>query len=305
MPIKISIRLFLISMLFFVQPYIYGIQIDIWPNLKQLNLQFSDDDNITRNRIEQQKIDAGNQIALAVEELDRNALEEAFNELFSASSGLFDLYDKYCRSTLDKLPETLPDEVNRVAELERHARENMEKAEVLRMEAGKAEGIEKIEQIYRMAFDLELLALLKKGRGLRIYQDYPVIYAYPWDNDFTNMNGSPEKAIRLVEIKEHKEPGDKPGRELTDEGICFIIQIAAHTDKITESGLKAIYNGDIKISFIYEDNLYKYYLGPYNSFDEAERVMKSLNMENVFIAAYYDGRRIGVREARARQAQQD
>ena len=90
-----------------------------------------------------------------------------------------------------------------------------------------------------------------------------------------------------------------------EEGICYIIQIAAHTSELSHSELNAIYSGNRDIKILQEDSWYKYYFGPYRRYEEAEKTLNSLNMINMFIAAYIDGNRVGVAEARRREDAQN
>ncbi len=300
---KKSIMPQLCILLLFSELYSTEIQIDVWPNLKHLDITFSINDNQRFNRITEQKKNADNMITRAIESADRNALGKAFNELFSATGAMFDLYDEYCIMAREKLPKSLPPEISRAVEFENFASENMNKSITLRKEAEIIDEVVKSSKLFGMAFDLEQLALITKGRALRIYQDFPVIYAYPWDNDITIMEGSPERSLRVFEIDiEQQEKIDSFTKDMDfHNGISFIIQIAAHNQEIPESQLKSIYSGDKKFKMMQEDGWYKYYFGPFGSYEEAERAMKTLNLRNVFIAAYLNGKRIGIDEAKKRQ----
>jgi hypothetical protein len=296
----------LFLLLFVFISHVSYAQLNIWHDLKKLHLEFSDRDSRRIERIDRQKEIADNLITKASESGDRKELEKAFNELFSASNALFDIYDQTCRTARAKLPSNLPPELSRSVDFEDRARENLDKSEILKKEAVRAEDFQRAQHFFLMAHDLELLALLSKGRALRIYQDFPVIYAYQWDDDITVMREAPERVVRVIKTEEaDKEPGEKP-EEVEEEmkGITFVVQIAAHIEPIPQSELSNIYRGEIKINMIREDGWYKYYLGPYQSFEEADKVMKSLNRRNIFIAAYLDGKRIGINDARRRQGQQ-
>ncbi len=303
---KLLICFWLVLAAFLFKTYNCVAQLDIWPYLKHLDLNFPEDVSDKIENIYQQKDKSDELISLAAEENRRELLEEAFNRLFSASNALYEIYDSVSKNTLSELPETMPAEFGRPFEFERRAGSNMKKAGIIRNEAQKAEGFEESFRLYEMAFDMEMIALLNKGRALRIYQDYPIIYEYPWDEDFTVMDGSPVRALRVIEIDHnHLEKGIETADLTEKEGISFIIQIAAHSEKLSEAEIKSIYSGDMDVNMIYEDNWYKYYLGPYEGYEEAEKVNKNLNIRNTFIAAYMDGKRLSVSEARSRQAQRD
>jgi hypothetical protein len=301
----LSSRLLFLSLFIFISHVSAG-QLNIWYDLKKLHLEFSERDSRRIERIDNQKEIADNLIRRASESGDRKELDKAFNELFSASSALYDIYDQTCRTARSKLPSSLPPELTRAADFEIRSRENLDKSEILKKEAVKAEDFQRAQHFFLMAHDLELLALLSKGRALRIYQDFPVIYAYQWDDDITIMREAPERVVRVIKTEEAALTPDETSEDIKEvlKGITFVVQIAAHIEPIPQAELNAIYRGEIKINMVREDGWYKYYLGPYRSFEEADKVMKSIGRRNMFIAAYMDGRRIGINEARRKQAQQ-
>ena len=306
MPKIIPVCLWLGFLLFFSKPYSADAQLKIWPYLKYIELSFPEDVNNRIEDIYQQKDKSFEIISLLSEESGMEVLEEAFSSLFASSNELYEIYDRYSKNILSELPKPVPAEFDRPFEFERRAELNMKKAGIIRNEAQKAEGFAESFRLYEMAFDLEMTALLNKGRALRIYQDYPIIYEYPWDEDFTVMDSSPVRALRVIEIDHDHLEKDIEAADLTEkEGISFIIQIAAHSEKLSEAEIKSIYSGDMDVNMIFEDNWYKYYLGPYERYEEAEKVNKNLNIRNTFIAAYMDGKRLSVGEAKRRQAQPD
>jgi hypothetical protein len=307
-------------------------QLDIWDHLKELPHEFSETDRERIIDIDFQKRISEKLVAEYVAEEDREYLERAFNELFTASLALFEIYDLYCRTSRDALPDSYQSELERPVTLERRALDKIEKSAILKKEAAGAGNIETARKIYLVAFDLEQIALLHKARALLIYQDFPEIYSYQWEEDYTILATSPERRIRVIEdpgvgqdlvpIQPGNNDGEKGRIEATPvsretvapaaegqqrglqpgEGITWIIQIAAHRREITEKEIKGLFGGDNPVRFLVEDNWYKYYLGPYNTYEEAEGTMKTLGLANAFIAAYLNGQRISTGEARRRQA---
>lgn len=302
-----AIYLRIICILFLAEPYVASAQLDIWSSLENLHLEFSERDNRKIERINKQKEIADNLTAQASGTSDPEVLEEAFNELFAASYALYDIYHEYCVDIRKSLPSSLPPELDRPVLFEQRAQEYLDKSEVLKSEAKKAEDPARAEHLFLMAHDLELIALLSKARALRIYQDFPVIYSYEWEDDITILREEPEKVVRKINDAAEEEVVVE---ELAEEsiyetkGITFIVQIAAHTEEIPQSELNAIYGGNEKIKMMQEEGWYKYYLGPFRNFEEASEIMKILKSDTVFIAAYYDGERISVNEGRRMQSQQ-
>lgn len=297
---KILIGILLITSMTVTKLYPNVMQLDIWPYLKQLNPEISDLDLIRINEIERHKENASELISKAVEEENREFLERAYRELFIATRDLFEIYAQNCKTERDGLTDmSLPD-LDRPVQLERRAQEKLNKSDILRNEAGNMQDLTRARTFYGMAFDLDQLALLNIARALRIYQDYPVVYAYKWEDDFTAMDSKPDRIIRVIEIDEEGEPEGIDREEETLQspgGLIYIIQIAAHVNEIPDNELRKIYNGDRQVKMMHEDNWYKYYLGPYTTFEEAEIVMKSLQMRNIFMAAYFNGKRIDIGEA--------
>jgi hypothetical protein len=305
--LKISISILLITCMNISNIYSTVMQVDIWPHLKQLQLGVSDLDLVMINEIERHKENALFLVSKAVEEENREFMERAYGELFIATRDLFEIYARNCKNERERFPGMSPTEFDRPVQLERRAQEKLNKSDILRNEAGNMQEITRADIFYGMAFDLDQLALLNIGRALRIYQDFPVVYAYKWEEDFTAMDGTPDRIIRVIENGEQgeTEPTDQEGKIIPGEGhsqpqgeLIYIIQIAAHVNEIPYNELRKIYNGDRQIKMMNEDNWYKYYLGPYTTFEEAGIVMKSLQMRNIFLAAYLNGRRIDIGEAR-------
>lgn len=308
MPFNFKISVWFIFSTIALFPYTTNAQLDIWPHLKNIGIKFDDETNEKIADIYLDKRIADDlitRIAFA-EDKDKDEVDDAFRNLFSASRALYDIYDAHSNRIRGELPEKLPTEYERCSVFNQIAKANIEKADVLRNEAASSESISKAVSLYEMAFDLELIALLNKARAIRIYQDFPIIYAYPWDDDYTIMDHNPRNAIRVVEIDESggvEEPvSDGTGLK---EGICYIIQIAAHTSELSHSDLNAIYSGERDVNMLQEDNWYKYFFGPYRRYEEAEKTLNSLNLKNMFIAAYIDGNRVGVAEARKREDEQN
>jgi hypothetical protein len=309
-------------------------QLDIWDHLKELPHEFSEADRERIIDIDFQKRISEKLVAEYVSEEDREYLERAFNELFTAGLALFEIYDLYCRTARDALSDNFQPELERPLALERRARDKFEKSAILKNEAAGTENIETAKKIYLAAFDLEQIALLHKARALLIYQDFPSIYSYQWEQDYTILATSPERRIRVIEadpgIGQDPVPYQPEGNDgetgrieatrvsretvvspaalagqqsgMPGEGIAWIIQIAAHRRQITENELKGLFSGDHPVHFLIEDNWYKYYLGQYRTFEEAEGIMKTLGLTNAFIVAYLNGQRISTGEARRRQA---
>jgi hypothetical protein len=169
---------------------------------------------------------------------------------------------------------------------------------------------EQVEEHDRYAYSLKILedanelaslAVRNAGRALQICMDYPVEYNYGWEDDKTleevivlmrdpNVNEPPEDIFATVD--EEKEVY----AELLKE-IIFKVQIAAHTEPLSEEYLRSLYKGGLKIDLIYEEEWYKYSIGRYGTFDEAEATRRECEIRKAFVVAYQEGRKIGTQEA--------
>lgn len=301
---RIPAYLRLLLILISLNSYSAFAQLDIWPHLKHLQLSFNKDVTDSLNIITTNIARAERLIKAAAETGDREILVQAFSDLFASCQVMYGIYDRSSRSRRRELPSSLPEELRKIDDLKHMAEANMNKSLVIKKEAEKTENIKELIALYYVAYDLEMLALLNKGRVLRVMQDYPVIYEYVWDHDMTVMDGLHIRIIREVIGEEETYDPEKEEYDLKDtQGVSFVVQIAAHTSEIAGNDLRSIYSGNLEIKMIHEENWYRYYLGPWNTFEEAEKVFNMVNLRNAFISGYHNGKRIGVAEARRRQAQ--
>ena len=166
-------------------------------------------------------------------------------------------------------------------------------------EADKPEWIQ-----YKMheALELEKLAIRDKGRALQIYQDFPVEYNYGWDNDvtlkelarfFNNplINLPPEEVFKKVPKEEKKKP---EGGE-----VEFRVQIAAHTVQLTDEYIKTFYTGADTVREFREGTWFKYQIGSFDNFAEADKLRLRCRVPRAFVVAYQDGNKLTIKKALA------
>ncbi len=165
------------------------------------------------------------------------------------------------------------------------------------LEADKPEWIQ-----YKMheAFELEKLAIRDKGRALQIYQDFPVEYNYGWDNDvspeelakfFNNpvINLPPEEVFKRIPPERKKE---------TEGGeIEFRVQIAAHTVPIEEGYIRTFYTGPDSIRETHEGSWFKYQIGSFDNYADADKLRISCRVPRAFVVAYQDNKKLTIKEA--------
>ncbi|MBK8808769.1 MAG: hypothetical protein IPO21_19880 [Bacteroidales bacterium] len=77
-----------------------------------------------------------------------------------------------------------------------------------------------------------------------------------------------------------------------NSGVVYSIQILAiERGKLTEDRKRSFYNGSEPLNERFEDGMYKYTIGAYNSFSQAKQAMSSIGMD-AFIVTFKDGIRI-------------
>ncbi len=83
------------------------------------------------------------------------------------------------------------------------------------------------------------------------------------------------------------------------QGIIFKIQIIATRKQLAPEKIKKIYNTDQLIisDRNNDDGLYRYSVGTFNTYAEAQQFKASTNVRGAFIVAYKDGKRISISEA--------
>lgn len=171
--------------------------------------------------------------------------------------------------------------------------------------------IEKPDLIqYKMAeaVELERMSIQHRGRALQIYQDFPVEYNYNWENDLT-----PEEVEAAFKDPAISRPPDdlfvqKPVEETPDEPekvyegpIVFRVQIVAHTIKMDESYIREnVYMGKLPIKEIYDNKWYKYSIGEFDNFNDANALLKKSRVSKAFVVAYQDGKKLTIKSALAK-----
>ncbi len=194
--------------------------------------------------------------------------------------------------------------LNKAKYYENKGESSIRRAENMReilLEADKPEWIQ-----YKMheALELEKLAIRDKGRALQIYQDFPVEYNYGWDNDVSDeelerffknpiVKLPPEQVFKKVPKEERKVP----------EGgfVAYRVQIAAHTAPIDNDYIRTFYTGQDSVREVREGNWFKYQIGEFESFEEANQLRKQCRVPRAFVVAYQGDKKLTIKQALAIQ----
>jgi len=99
-------------------------------------------------------------------------------------------------------------------------------------------------------------------------------------------------------IKEKDKKKKVTEKQKYASGLIYQVQIAADKKPLSQSTLRKLYDGDKQISRVVENGWYKYSIGDFNTFDNAEKFKNKLSTRDAFIVAYKDGERVNPERAR-------
>lgn len=85
------------------------------------------------------------------------------------------------------------------------------------------------------------------------------------------------------------QPDVGPADIYSGKNIIFRVQIAADRTPLSQSTLRKIYYGQHNVAMIEESGWYKYSIGDFTSYNEANRFRNSSGVGDAFIVAYKDG----------------
>lgn len=76
-----------------------------------------------------------------------------------------------------------------------------------------------------------------------------------------------------------------------DEEVIYRVQISANRTELSQRTLSRIYYGNKRVDMILEEGWYKYSVGDFDTFEEANEFRRSSGVDNAFIVAYRKGTR--------------
>ncbi|MBN1598056.1 MAG: hypothetical protein JW894_07160 [Bacteroidales bacterium] len=196
--------------------------------------------------------------------------------------------------------------LNKAKYYERKAEQTIRRSNRIReflLEADKPEWIQ-----YKMheALELEKKAIRNKGRALQIYQDFPVEYNYGWDDDVSD-----EELARFFNDPSVKLPPDdifkkkpKPVNVKDTVKVEYRVQIAAHTVILTDEYIRTFYTGEDTVMQIKEGQWYKYQIGSFDNFKDANQLRIRCRVPRAFVVAYINDNKVTIKKALAFQQAQ-
>jgi hypothetical protein len=228
------------------------------------------------------------------------------SSLYQEGHGLIYLvYDENCTKFLEEMKKMnhYASGMNKAKYYEQKGERTLVRANAIREILQEADKPEWIQYKMHEAFELEKLAIRDKGRALQIYQDFPVEYNYGWDDDVTPqelaryfnnpvINLPPEEVFKRVPPEEKREPEGGP--------IVFRVQIAAHTVPIEEEYIRTFYTGPDSIIEVWENSWYKYQIGSFDNYHDADKLRIACRVPRAFVVAYQDNKKLTIKEALAK-----
>jgi hypothetical protein len=215
------------------------------------------------------------------------------------------VYDENCIKFLEEMKKMnhYASGMNKAKYYEHKGERTMARANAIRDILKDADKPEWIQYKMHEAFELEKLAIRDKGRALQIYQDFPVEYNYGWDNDVTAeelarffnnpvINLPPEEVFKKVSPEKKKEPEGGP--------IVFRVQIAAHTAPLKQDYIRTFYTGKDSVMEFREGSWFKYQIGSFDTYQEADKLRIACRVPRAFVVAYQDGKKLTIKEALAK-----
>lgn len=322
---KLTSRLFKISILAGM-----GCLVMTSGNAQHSIKQFTGELNITLQGSESKKIEkavellnqadaliekAGNQLA-ALSEIEKKeraseSYAAALKTLFEGSTLygeahnlVFSVFKEKTKAFWQKMNKTnhRASGMDKARYYEGTALKSLNRSVIRRQQVLEGDRFEYALSIMKDACNLEKLAIRDQGRALQVCADYPVEYNYGWENDLT----LDQILAILKDPIVHEPPSDifatVDQTAVIDSSllkeIIFKVQIAAHNMPLSDEYLNTLYRGDLKLDMIYEDEWYKYSVGRYTTFEEADATLRAINIKKAFVTAYREGKRISIQEAR-------
>lgn len=225
----------------------------------------------------------------------------------------YSLYHRNCIEFWNKHKYDSPSGLDNAKRFQKEALKYIEKAQLNRRSAENYinEYVKAYDRLFE-AISLELISIKKEGRALQIFRDWPVHYSYQWDDDVEKDLFPPQNKSKELATIEPPKPAEKPAvkeektkpkdqlKELPDSMIIFYsVQIAAHTVLMPESRIReTIYKGKMPMQQIHEDGWYKYLLGHYKTFEEAQALLSEVKVDKAFVVAYKNGKRVPLKDVK-------
>jgi len=112
------------------------------------------------------------------------------------------------------------------------------------------------------------------------------------------LNDNFKKSLNNIEIPEMISNESIEANALViNENIDFCVQIAAFSRPVSSKILAELYKPSFRIKEIFENGLYKYYVGGFNTLQAARKFKNYCGISDAFIIAYHRNNRTTIKDA--------
>ncbi|MDP4225676.1 MAG: hypothetical protein Q8910_04785 [Bacteroidota bacterium] len=223
-------------------------------------------------------------------------MKEASDAFSNANKIKYETNEKYIARFWEKVHGVYVKELVPTKTLERESKIYYKAAQDKRQQSLLMTNYTKAYMNLVSSLNLEFTAIQKQNRVLRKYQDWPVLYAYDWEEK-VKPDEVPNNPSNFAVVDSSKKSVNAEKKEELIAPVIFKVQIAAHTIPLSEQYLRTLYTGNYRIDMIYEDGWYRYSIGTFDNFKAANDLLNKTDVPRAFVIAYQNGKKIKVKEA--------
>ncbi|MBN1415047.1 MAG: SPOR domain-containing protein [Bacteroidales bacterium] len=145
------------------------------------------------------------------------------------------------------------------------------------------------------SFDIDLILKLwyayLNGQVIEVTQEQPSAVVAEITPVSTQPDQVMPEVLREEQVIQEEQiavvESERQAQEISaDDNIVYRVQIAANRTALSQGALQRIYYGNKAVEMIEENGWYKYSVGDFASYADANKFRKSCDVKNAFIAAY-------------------
>ncbi len=219
------------------------------------------------------------QLANMIAKSERDALNRQFKALDNyqlANTATYNIYSQHLESLRAKTPKN---KLRIFVELERQAGELFKKAKIIRLKNKKDDNVQTLAQLMK-AYEMENQSLNKQLLAFSVYEEWVVP-----DAEFIKAN---EIDLNTKTVSAENEDDNDKGSKIKKkhhfvDGKMYRAQILATKNSLTDEQVKKLYKGNESIDVEYVNGWYKYFIGEFESYKEAENFIKTNSIPKAFV----------------------
>lgn len=108
---------------------------------------------------------------------------------------------------------------------------------------------------------------------------------------------------RIANLQQSMARAKRVTSDDPNEGLAYRIQILADKRQWNPSKLKKLYRGSLVVEETEREGFYKYWIGCFRSYQEAQDAEMSMRLKESFIVAFYNGVQVHITEAQQIESQ--